>query len=421
MNNLLIKNIQLTKTCRTCLQSSDEMFSLFTKIENNLEKSMYIYECIMSISCMKILPNDGLPSMICTTCLELAHTAFKFQQQCNRSYEILEYYSAEIQSNLCDKKPSNWVNTLDYRNTEQPSEIACVSSNELFIETIKEEDFKVIDKCHVDTVIEADEDQNSKGLELINSQKKSVRPKGRRIERITCNQCGKQFKHISTLKVHMSIHSQDRPHVCQTCGKSFKQHGSLLYHLRSHTGEQPYVCNICGKKYKQSGTLTAHMRIHTGQKPYLCSVCGRGFRQAPDLSYHMRTHTKERPYMCNVCGKTMRMQCHLVQHMRTHTGEKPFKCTQCDKAFPSSTRLKRHTVVHTGLKPYTCDVCHKSFNRSSTLNTHAKIHTDERPHLCSVCNKGFIQAHALRAHLLTHKTTDPPEELPSKLLVFVMD
>lgn len=217
-----------------------------------------------------------------------------------------------------------------------------------------------------------------------------------------CTYCNKEYKHSTSLTVHMRTHTMERPYLCTLCGKGFKQFTGLSYHMRSHTGEQPYACTLCDKRYRQSASLTAHMRIHTGQRPFLCSVCGKGFRQAPDLGYHMRTHTKEKPYMCNVCGKRMSMQCHLVQHMRIHTGEKPFACGECGKAFASTTRLKRHEIIHTDQKPFVCTTCKKAFNRASTLRVHMMTHTDERPHVCKICGKGFIQAHCLKAHQKIH-------------------
>lgn len=46
---------------------------------------------------MQVLTEDGLPTLICTNCLELAHTSYKFQQQCNRSQAILDTYISQIE------------------------------------------------------------------------------------------------------------------------------------------------------------------------------------------------------------------------------------------------------------------------------------------------------------------------------------
>lgn len=448
-NTIVVSNDNLTKICRTCLMEYDDMHSIFSQIHNDdslEEESTYLYEILMNICSITVLANDGLPTTVCTNCMELAHTSFKFQQQCNRSQEILEKYvlhtkvgdgqsdpTADVEVlNLFDASVSSSNHGLlsDECETENISNdmvvpyTECVDELQNSDEKIKEESNDLV-KVEVpegvlDAVKVALTEENKRlcqrlAIKRIQSGNKEeagkylIKVNENGLKLYECNYCGKTYKHANSLKVHLRSHTLERPYICNQCGKGFKQYGALTYHFRSHTGEQPYACKICGKRYRQSGTLTAHMRIHTGQRPFLCSVCGRGFRQAPDLGYHMRTHTKERPYMCNVCGKTMRMQCHLVQHLRIHTGERPFKCTECSKAFPSSTRLKRHAIIHTGLKPYICEVCKKAFNRLSSLRVHAKIHTDERPHVCSFCGKGFIQAHALKTHMNLHYDEEAPK------------
>uniref|UniRef100_A0A1Y1L2X6 Protein krueppel n=1 Tax=Photinus pyralis TaxID=7054 RepID=A0A1Y1L2X6_PHOPY len=436
-NTIIVTNDNLTKICRICLMEYEDMHSIFSEIQNveSLEEeSTFLYEILMNISSIRVLANDGLPTTICTNCMELAHTSFKFQQQCNRSQEILEKYilhakaGGEQSEAVKDEEVLNFLDANVSSSTRalvsDKCEMENVTSDAVFpyvecdkLGSAEETETKVLDAVKVAATEDNKRLRQRLALKRIQADTNVKEEPATYVMKVNenglklyeCSFCRKTYKHSNSLKVHLRSHTLERPYVCNQCGKGFKQYGALTYHFRSHTGEQPYVCKICGKRYRQSGTLTAHMRIHTGQRPFLCSVCGRGFRQAPDLGYHMRTHTKERPYMCNVCGKTMRMQCHLVQHLRIHTGERPFKCMECSKAFPSSTRLKRHAIIHTGLKPYICEVCKKAFNRLSSLRVHAKIHTDERPHVCSFCGKGFIQAHALKTHMNLHYDEEIPK------------
>ncbi|KAF2905164.1 hypothetical protein ILUMI_01010 [Ignelater luminosus] len=422
-NVTTVTTINLNKVCRVCLMEYEEMHSIFSEIQNedNLEEeSTFLCEILMNISSIRVLADDGLPSMICTSCMELAHTSYKFQQQCNRSQEILEAYILQLQAKdfdeeaQCNKETPEEV--LEYLHSnlsptnDETNELLQVAVESVVDEVKELESNCTNDKDCLDDSLGLSSDSNFPDSSCVNPEnvliktevkdepildaakvaasEDNVRLRQRlAIKRMKaegnskkggqpaigfsyylkmnetgeklyeCNYCGKMYKHANSLKIHIRTHTLERPYVCSHCGKGFKQYGALSYHLRSHTGEQPYACKICGKRYRQSGTLTAHMRVHTGQKPFLCSVCGRGFRE-------------------------------------------------CNKAFPSSTRLKRHAIIHTGLKPYTCEVCSKSFNRLSSLRVHAKIHTDERPHVCSICGKGFIQAHALRGHMHTHSSAD---------------
>ena len=64
----------------------------------------------------------------------------------------------------------------------------------------------------------------------------------------------------------LEINIKEYSHKCNVCGKGFKTEHLLKLHMKVHTGERPYVCDICGKGFTQPGNLTAHVRYHTGEK-----------------------------------------------------------------------------------------------------------------------------------------------------------
>ncbi|XP_056388380.1 zinc finger protein 836-like [Hyla sarda] len=214
-----------------------------------------------------------------------------------------------------------------------------------------------------------------------------------------CSYCGKSYSRMTHFKVHLRIHTGERPFSCSECGKCFIRKSELVSHHRIHTGEKPFACSVCGKRFANRSNVNSHERIHKGEKPFACSDCGKCFTDSSGLHTHKRVHTREKPFLCSDCGKRFSTRSHLITHQRFHSGEAPFSCSECGKSFACNANLMTHQRIHTGEKPYFCKECGKCFSDRSCLFVHRRIHTGVQPYTCAHCGKFFPS----RSHLVRHE------------------
>uniref|UniRef100_H3CG39 Myoneurin n=1 Tax=Tetraodon nigroviridis TaxID=99883 RepID=H3CG39_TETNG len=220
---------------------------------------------------------------------------------------------------------------------------------------------------------------------------------------LSCTECNKLFKDVSSLHRHEKIHSGLKPFVCIFCSKSFRQATQLKTHLRIHTGEKPFNCPDCDKCFAQKCQLVAHRRMHHGEeKPYTCERCGFKFATSSNYKIHIRLHSGEKPYVCDVCGQAFAQSSTLTYHKRRHTGEKPYQCDLCGMSFSVSSSLIAHARKHTGETPYKCSQpqCSSSFVTSSELKKHMRrLHPDGNSGVqCLLCGNRFASVKNMIKH-----------------------
>ncbi|XP_010124591.1 PREDICTED: zinc finger protein 676-like, partial [Chlamydotis macqueenii] len=256
-----------------------------------------------------------------------------------------------------------------------------------------------------------------------------------------CQHCSYATAVHSDFKLHLKIHTDERPFVCKECNKTFKTSNHLQKHSLIHI-KNGYEFGHCLHVDSRLENLELHHEMHVGACPerdfyslegsngvhsllgsevcrvqpdvqrgkgndllaqsqpgfYQCAECEYATYILSNLELHVRTHTGEKPYSCSVCQKKFPRNGNLKQHLRIHTGEKPFKCGQCAVAFRTSSHLKRHLLTHLKLR---CRRCKFSTLDKRAFQKHVKTH--QKKYKCGKCNVVLPTKKLLEKHKQQYK------------------
>ena len=90
----------------------------------------------------------------------------------------------------------------------------------------------------------------------------------------------------------------DRMLICpeKDCGKHFFSLQKCLSHDRKfHTGLTEWQCRLC---FKHVTDIKVHFKIHSEERKYQCQKCSMKFRHKNSLARHVWQHEENKPEKC---------------------------------------------------------------------------------------------------------------------------
>ena len=113
-------------------------------------------------------------------------------------------------------------------------------------------------------------------------------------EEYPCGFCNFKSKWKTGLKKHVRQKHTDtgrKKSICNICGIYLSCQNDVSRHVKEvHDRSVSYQCSFCAKSFHKKANLKVHLNIHTGEKPYICTLCGRAFGGASNLYHHKKKH-----------------------------------------------------------------------------------------------------------------------------------
>ncbi|XP_062558360.1 zinc finger protein 519-like [Armigeres subalbatus] len=353
----LVKNVpvavnNVNAVCRCCL-TSEKLQIIFTsggKVNGDLED-------VLGPGYISVKSDDGLPDLICSTCVEVLRNWHRFRLKCDESYKLLERLQ-DCPIDVLEEPEEVFVDSTSVLAVSPTPDNIKIEEQEIFIEEEvvdvfehKPEELNPADQNTVTTRANIKAESTPIPFALMVHSAKLVEKqilgdkKKRYIYHRQCPICGIVLKR--GLREHLMIHNDPtgRPFKCDSCEKTYCRRDNLRQHQEREHLMIRYPCDFCGKVFSTRDVLNAHRKLHNTES-FECDQCDQVFKSKKYLYKHKQKHLGIKKFICKYCGKSFLVGEYLKDHLRIHTGEKPFECKICGKAFRTTNHLRQHNRTH---------------------------------------------------------------------------
>ncbi|XP_054276639.1 zinc finger protein ZFP2-like [Macrosteles quadrilineatus] len=438
--------------CRLCLLDGSGNVSIFSNYNDS--RSGFLAHKIMQIANVQMYEGDGLPPLICRSCLSKVEAFFQFKVQVEKSdfylrQQVCSFQGDVLTSTTVDKTSENVKNEplSAIKNGVYLSDSSWTDGVQSFpglqsCETLTSEPVSVDPPPEVNVVLSEEPhptfvnlteetSQEDKALLDLTQQEGKCQKES---SRISVNYTEELIeKNVPDKSNYLNTVFHVNSFFSRTDGLALgnqNEKDNELYNLDKKESEGIENNNSCteetnidenyeneeNKEDEEIGddcdNVDSFKSDETpsgskNEKITYCEQCDKHFEKPISLKKHQSVHPKE-SFNCTFCNKSFKHSWNFQSHIRSHTGERPFVCSICSKTFTDKSALNAHTrIAHFTEKTHKCTFCGKAFKLKKQLDRHERIHTGHQYHRCEICGKLFTQKSNLMKHSVLHSGEKP--------------